>query len=139
MPGKSAYPFTVLAMIFIALLATSCEAPTKKKTFTAEHIEQIKQVLTRLDPSRYRIVLPVFKGGEIVGSEVIGALPITRVRRMASTQDEIEYTETGNLQAIIMEQGAGTHTESQSPGSSVGDRIEKILENIDESEYIFLK
>jgi len=64
---------------------------------------------------------------------------VTEVRRLAS-QRNITFADSGNLQAIVMDsgEGGGSHTESQSGGKDVGRRIEKILRNIDKSEYTFI-
>lgn len=126
----------------VTLTIWACQTPpTEAKDFTPEHVAEIQNLLDELDEDAYRMVLPTFDDGSIVGSEVSGTLSVTEVRRMASEQN-VDYVETGNLQAIFRTcsgGGAGSHTESQSPGSDIGQRIERILANIDESKYVFLR
>jgi hypothetical protein len=112
----------------------------KQKTFTQAEVSEIRSVLKGLDPKNYRIVLPKFENGRIVGSETYGRLSVTEVRRIASISN-IAYDRNGNLQAIFQScngGGAGSHTESQTPGTDIGKRIERIVQNIGRSEYIFI-
>lgn len=130
----------VAALAIISLWNCRTTAPAAKE-FTAEDVAAVRELLTELDPETYRIVLPVFTDGRVVDSATYGSLPVTEVRRLSSLQD-VEYSESGNLQAIFQScsgGGAGSHTESQTPGSDVGRRIERILAHIDESAYVFIR
>jgi hypothetical protein len=137
-------------IVFISLAALACgilscvtngqgRAP-KPKTFSEAEVSAIRSVLKDLDPKNYRIVLPKFKDGRTVGSESYGQLPVAQVRRLASMSN-LAFDKNGNLQAVFCQcngGGEGSHTESQSPGTDIGKRIEKIVQNIGRSEYIFL-
>lgn len=140
---KARWAFAILATGgAVALTIWACRTPpTELKDFTPEDVAQIQALLEELDGDSYHIRLPTFSDGRTVGSEVYGNLSVVDVRRMASEQN-VDYVETGNLQAIFRTcsgGGAGSHTESQSPGSDIGQRIERILANIDESKYVFLR
>lgn len=111
-----------------------------RKDFTEKEVAEIKALLDGFDPKVFRVVLPAFRDRRIVGAETKGSLPVTEVRKVASALN-IPYTESGNLQAVFNScngGGAGSHTESQSAGTDVGRRIERILQNIDKSRYILL-
>ena len=126
------------AVLVAAVWATGCRTGSSAKEFTEADANEVRELLKKLDPAAYRIVLPVFKEGRIVGSEAYGSLPVTEVRKVASLR-QIDYQENGNVQAIFQScsgGGAGSHTESQSPGSDVGKRIEKIIASIDKSRYV---
>ena len=130
-----------LLVLTTSLLAGACQrTKDARKDFTEREVGEIKALLEGFDPKVYRVVLPTFRQGEIVGTETKGSLPVTEVRKVASLLD-IRYTEDGNLQAVFSScngGGAGSHTESQSGGTEVGRRIERILQNIDKSRYVLL-
>jgi len=112
----------------------------KPKTFTKAEVSEIMSLLKARDPNHYRVVLPKFENGRIVGSETYGRLPVTQVRRLASLSNVV-YSENGNLQAIFNPcngGGAGSHVESQSSGTDIGRRIERIVQNIGRSELILI-
>jgi hypothetical protein len=111
-----------------------------QKTFTKAEVSEIISLLKRHDPSHYRIVLPKFEDGRIVGSQTYGRLPVTQVRRLASLSNVV-YSENGNLQAIFQScngGGAGSHVESQTPGSDIGKRIQRIVKNMGSSEFVLM-
>ena len=131
----------VIALIGIGFYFSSCNTgKPDKKTYTAEDISAVLEAVNTLSDSTYRLVLPEFRDGKIVGSKVYGSLAVTQVRRIASSR-ELEYEENGNLQAIFQScsgGGAGSHTPSQSAGQDIGKRIENILSHIDKSEYLLM-
>jgi hypothetical protein len=132
-------PWVLLTTLAAALLVTDSLA-SQRKTFTQKEISEIQELVGSLDPRTYRIVLPVVRNNNVVGSELLGKLPITRVRRVASTKG-IPFKSGGNLQDIFKDVGGpGSHVESRTPvgGKDVADRIEVILQNLDKSEFIFL-
>ncbi|HEY3132947.1 MAG TPA: hypothetical protein VGL91_26080 [Acidobacteriota bacterium] len=113
--------------------------PTQK-TFTKAEVSEIMSLLKGRDPNHYRIILPKFENGRIVGSETYGRLPVTQVRRLASLSN-VPYSENGNLQAIFQScngGGAGSHVESQTPGTDIGRRIDRIVRNIGRSEFVLI-
>jgi hypothetical protein len=112
----------------------------KPKTFTKDEVSEIMRLLRGLDPSSYRIVLPKFEDDRIVGSKTYGRLPVTRVRRLASLSTAL-YSEDGNLQAIFQDcngGGAGSHTPSQTSGTDIGRRIQRIVQNMGKSEFVLM-
>jgi len=131
-------PQMLLGALAAALIVTSSQAG-QRTSFTQKEISEIKRLVRPLDPRTYRIVLPVVKNNRVVGSEVLGKLPITRVRRVASTKGIVKYAASGNLQAIFC-CGPGSHVESKTParGEDIANRVEVILQKLDKSEYIFL-
>ena len=128
-------------LFVILLLAGACQTMRDgEKDFTAKEVSEVKALLDGLDPKVYRVVLPTFGDGKPVGKETKGSLPVTEVRKVASALN-VRYTEDANLQAVFQScngGGAGSHTESQSGGTDVGRRIERILQSIDKSRYILL-
>jgi hypothetical protein len=111
----------------------------RPKTFTKDEVSAITLLLKKLDPKDYRIVLPKFENGRIVGSETYGRLPVTQVRRLASMSN-VAYSESGNLQAVFESDGdgPGSHVESRTPATGVGRRIERIVQNIGRNEFSLL-
>lgn len=110
------------------------------KTFTKTEVSEIMALLKGRDPNHYRIILPKFENGRIVGSETYGRLPVTRVRQLASASN-VAYSENGNLQAIFQScngGGPGSHIEARSTSMDVGRRIDKIVKNIGRSEFILM-
>ncbi len=145
------FRYWLFSCSIIVCVTTSCQKEIGDD-FTQEDVQRITNVLNELDPDTYRVVLPVFKNSEIVGSQVYGNLPITEVRRVAISKG-ISYVETGNLQAIFQScegGGAGSHVNSDSAargndseadadGSAVYDKIDQILANIDKSKFIQIR
>ncbi len=124
----------------VVLFASGCKKQVRDN-FTEQDVQRIQEVLRELNKNEYRIVLPTFDDGEIVGSEVYGSLPVTEVRQVAVSKG-ISYSETGNLQAVFQScegGGAGSHTESESAARGTDDRIDQILENIDKSKFILVR
>jgi hypothetical protein len=116
---------------------TCAESGRTDKSFDEQEIAEIQEALKGLDPAGYRIVLPQLENGRVVGSETYGSLPLTEVRRVASER-AITFVDDGNVQAILSNSGAGSHTESQTPGTDIGRRIETILQGLDKSEYVLI-
>ena len=146
MPRKLILSFVISGCV-LAILIVGCK-PTDRdtKNFTEAEVAQVQAILKDVKPETYRIILPEIKDGKVVGSKTYGSLPVTEVRRVAS-QRNIEFSETGNVQAVFMSQsasaggdgsGAGSHTPSQTPGTDIGSRIEKILERLDKSQYTLI-
>jgi hypothetical protein len=130
-----------LLLFLVLLVAGACQTTRDgRKDFTEKEVGEIKALVADLDPKVYRVVLPTFQDGRIVGAETRGSLPVTEVRKVASALN-VRYAEDANLQAVFQScngGGAGSHTESQSGGTDVGRRIERILQNIDKSRYVLL-
>lgn len=122
--------------------------------FTLATVNAIKTQASRVDPKNYRLVLPVFDrerlGNVIVGSETLGTLPISEVRKLASLRG-VEYVEEANAQSVIWQDLPGGHhqggVDPPPPGAGcssdhktqgLGDRIYDIIQNIDQSQYQFL-
>jgi hypothetical protein len=169
-----------IATVILAVAATlaGCRSRTPEPTFTQEEVANMQALLRsrewtpgtvtlikieagRTASQNYRLVLPVFApdergvpgktgGPTIVGSQTIGKLPVTEVRRLASLR-KLEYDENSNAQAIIFqnaEQGGapggggqgGCESDHSTPahGQDIAARIEDILRNINQSKYIFL-
>jgi hypothetical protein len=126
-------------LLVLCLLAGACQTMSDaRKDFTEKEVAEIKALVEGFDPKVYRVVLPTFTERKIVGAETKGALPVTEVRKVASLLN-VRYSENANLQAVFTScngGGPGSHTESQSAGTDVGRRIERILQNIDRSRYI---
>ena len=138
MPRKLILSFMISACV-LAIFIVGCR-PTDRDTkgFTEAEVAQVQDVLKDVKPEIYRIVLPEIKDGKVVGSKTYGSLPVTAVKMVAS-QRNIAFSEGGNAQAVFSEsRDGGSHTPSQSPGSDIGRRIERILERIDKSQYILL-
>jgi hypothetical protein len=144
MKGNRLLVGAVVLVVLAGLYAAACTpspGSQGRKNFSEAEVAEIKALLTGVEPGTYRIVLPTFRDGQIVGSETLGNLPLTEVQRLAASQNK-QVTEHGNLQAIFAScsgGGAGSHVESQTPGSDLGDRIEKILTGIDQSAYVFIR
>lgn len=168
---------SVLAAAVVAASLAACQQDTRAaaQTFSKEEVAQMQELLrgrdftpgtVRLikaevrgtDPRNYRLVLPTFKQEQgrwvLVGSETIGKLPVTEVRRLASVR-KLEYKEAFNAQAIIFqnaEQGGapgggsggggqgGCEQDHSTPahGEDIAARVENILRNINQSKYLFL-
>src|SRR5262245_1853021 len=112
------------AILLVALPLAGCQSGTNRPAFTQEEVAQMQELLRsreftpgavtlirmeagRTDSRNYRFVLPVFGPPEngrqaIVGSQTIGKLPVTEVRRLASAR-KLEYNENSNAQAIIFQ------------------------------------
>lgn len=165
------------AVLAVAATFAGCQSRTPEPTFTQEEVANMQALLRsrewtpgtvmlikieagRTASQNYRFVLPVFApderganktgGPTIVGSQTIGKLPVTEVRRLASLR-KLEYDETSNAQAIIFqnaEQGGapggggqgGCESDHSTPahGQDIAARVEEILRNINQSKYIFL-
>jgi hypothetical protein len=92
-----------LGISLCALLVLTVGCPrsnTNKKEFTQAEVTEIQAVLKEMDPTNYRIVLPQFRDNRNVGSQTLGTLPITEVRRVAASRNAT-FTETGNVQAVF--------------------------------------
>ncbi len=111
-----------------------------QKDFTQQDVTEVLALLEGADPSTYRIVLPQFRGTEAIGTRTYGALPLVTVQRVASSKN-IAFEPGGNLQAIFKSNGggAGSHTESQTPGNDLGRRIEAIIRNIDQNAFVWVR
>lgn len=130
----------VVSSFVLSILISACGPSNREtKAFTEEEVRQVEAVLNGVGPDTYRIVLPEFRDGKVVGSKTYGSLPVTQVRRVAS-QRNIAFSDSGNVQAVFSSDGggAGSHTESQSPGTDIGRRIEKIIERLDKSQYTLI-
>lgn len=128
-------------LLLPAILGLSSCKKQIRDNFTEQDVQRIQAVLNELSTSEYRIVLPTFDDGEVVGSKVYGRLPVTEISQVAVSQG-ISYSETGNLQAVFQScegGGAGSHTESESAAKGAGDRINQILENLDKSKFILIR
>ena len=169
---RAGSPILIMAGTLTVAATFGCQPPKPEPTFTQEEVAQMQAILrsreftpgairlikaeaARLQPENYRLVLPTFgPGTSIVGSETIGKLPVTEVKRLAS-QRKLEYAENSNAQAIIFqnaEQGgnpgggaggggsAGCQGDHSTPahGHDIAARIEEILRNINQSKYVFL-
>ncbi len=151
---KLRHLWILVAVALFAMGAAGAALPTKAvgKRFTPREVAEIKSLLAKRNRASYRVVLPVFKGQARVGSETLGTLPFTEVRRLAS-QRGLTVHEKGNLQAVLLSDtaggggggggeggGAGSHTPSGSgaTGIDVIERIQATLSNVGESEYLFI-
>lgn len=135
------YTVCALASVVALIALMACRTSDYgRKNFSQAEVNDVLATLKGVPEANYRIVLPQFEGGAAVGSRTYGTLPVTEVRRLAS-QKNITFVDSGNLQAILMDTGggAGSHTESQSGGQDIGRRIDKILRNIDKSQYTFIR
>jgi hypothetical protein len=141
MPKKISLTLVASLFVLSAYFVACRDSDTSRKAFTEAEVAEIQSLLKGLDPADYRVVLPVFRDNKIVSSETHGTLPITEVRRVASTKN-INYVETGNVQAIFASdgKGAGSHTPSDTAakGRDIGIRIERILANLDKSQYVLI-
>lgn len=138
---KTALSATAFAFVGLLVLA-GCQTTDRRKDFSEKEVAEIKTLLEGFDPKVYRVIVPTFKENRIVGSETIGSLPVSEVRKVASVLN-VSYAENGNLQAIFQScngGGAGSHTDSQSGarGADLGRKVESILQNLDKSRYVFL-
>jgi hypothetical protein len=150
-------PWVPAALALCALMAAASrlQPAVPAKDFSAKDVAEIKAELGKLNPSSYRVVLPVFRGRSRVGSQTIGTLPLTEVRRVASLRG-VAFKEKGNLQMILSQGndggggggggggdtggGAGSHTPSQSAakGQDVINRIQLVVSRIGQSRYVFI-
>lgn len=162
---------SIPAILLVAPMLAGCQARTNPPAFTQDEVAQMQELLRsreftpgsvtlirmelgRTDSRNYRFVLPVFgpqaNGRQaIVGSQTIGKLPVTEVRRLASAR-KLEYNENSNAQAIIFQNaeqggapgggGGGCESDHSTPahGEDIAARVENILRNINQSKYIFL-
>lgn len=139
MTKKILVSFIVSACVLSALIIGCRRHAGDTKGFTEADVAQVQAILNGVKPESYRIILPEFRAGKVVGSKTYGSLPVTAVRRVAS-QRNIAFSESGNVQAVFNSDGAGagSHTESQSPGTDIGRRIEKIFAGLDKSQYTLI-
>jgi hypothetical protein len=142
-----------VALCALVIVASRLHPAVQAREFSAKDVATIKAELAKLNPSRYRVVLPVFRGRTHVGSETIGTLPLTEVRRVTSLRG-VAIKEKGNLQVILPQAddtgggggggekggGAGSHTPSGTPatGKDVINRIQSVVSHLDQSRYIFI-
>ncbi len=138
--ARKMLPSVLVSSFVLSILILACRPSDRDtKAFTEEEVRQVEAVLNGVRPDTYRIILPEFRDGKVVGSKTYGSLPVTQVRRVAS-QRNIPFSDSGNVQAVFSPDGggAGSHTESQSPGTDIGRRIEKIIERLDKSQYTLI-
>src|SRR5215510_10466984 len=105
----------VVSSFVLSILILACRSDRDTKAFTEDEVRQVEAVLKEVRPDTYRIILPEFRDGKVVGSKTYGSLPVTQVRRVAS-QRNIAFSDSGNVQAVFSPDGGGpgSHTESQS-------------------------
>lgn len=132
-----------LSLFILCVFATACSRANKKE-FTEAEVAEVKALMKDVNPATYRLVLPTIKDQQVIGSEVQGSLPITEVRRLASVR-KIDFKDTGNLQAIFDPNEAGQSGGQQTPdekpartGQDLANRIEKILQGLDKSQYVLI-
>src|ERR1041384_674081 len=94
----------VVSSFMFSILFLACRYNRDTKTFTEEEVRQVEAVLNGVRPDTYRIILPEFRDGKVVGSKTYGTLPVTQVRRVAS-QRNIAFSDNGNVQAVFSPDG----------------------------------
>ncbi|MFP2905607.1 hypothetical protein ACLESD_11225 [Pyxidicoccus sp. 3LFB2] len=143
---------TVLATVGVAGIATAQRTPTRQ--FTEDDVRQILVELRGVDPSTYYLRLPKFYYGRIVGTVTYGTLPITNVRRLATTLN-VQLNETGNVLTVFDATntgdesggggggggggGPGSHINSASAGTDLSTRIDVLLQDIDQNQFQYLR
>lgn len=132
----------VAVSVWAAALAAGCRtSAAARKDFSESEVAEVRALLKDADPARSRVVLPRFENGRVVGSDVYGSLPITEVQRLATIRN-VAIPGTGNVQVVFANScnggGAGSHTSSQTPGSDLGRRIERVLADVDRSRYVLI-
>lgn len=140
------WALATVAFSVLAVTATRCHPPKPANEFSEREVAQINAELAKLNPSSYRIVLPVFSKRTYLGSETIGSLPVSEVRRIASLRG-VTLPETANMQVILVtpESGGGGGKDGNTPGSHVPafgraviDRIALVASRIDKSRYVLI-
>lgn len=141
----------------------SATAQTTERSITPAQVSQVEQALRGVDPSLYRINLPVFQRGKVVGNRTYGSLPLAQVRQVASAQ-RINLAEKGNLQLVMDPNAAGQSSgantggggasgggggansptngaNSMQPanGKKLAQTLERIMAGVDRNQYVLLK
>lgn len=142
-------------------IASAQTAP--KKNFTAADVSAITHELRGTDPKYYLIRVPVFQRGIIVGSELHGDLPMSKVERLAASL-RVHLDRNANVLAVFDSNDDGGDTSGGGsdgggsdgggsdcsvgggPGSHIpaqafelGNRINVLLRDIETSRYQFLR
>jgi hypothetical protein len=95
---RSLVGLPLVAVVLLFLLGR-CQ-PTAKRALTAADVDRIKAILAQEEPSRYRLTLPEFRDGRVVGTQVIGAMPIDQVELIASRQ-KLTIRPSANLHVVF--------------------------------------
>lgn len=148
----------VLVTVGVACTAVAQRTPAPKRIptrqFTEKDVQAILTELRGVDPSRYHIRLPQFRSGRIVGTKTHGTLPLTEVRRVATTLN-VQLKETGNIITVFDSLnsgdesggggggggggGPGSHINSASAGTDLASRIQVLLKDIDKNQFQYLR
>lgn len=115
------------------------EALTLTRGWTEADVTAVLTELRGVDPSTYRVTLPTFTRGVVTGQATYGRLPLSEVEATA-VRLNVRLQPGANLVAArTCGGGAGSHTESQSPGTDLTRRLDTILASINQNEFQFLR
>lgn len=149
------------ATAFIWFDPTRQQPTPTRHSFTQQDVIRIEKALQGTDPSTYRLILPAFANGRVVGSKTYGSLTMAQVRRVAS-RHRLTIPERGTMQLVMDNNAAGESsgesTTNPDPGPGPdpnpenteagmqptrGDKLARLLDaivrNIDQKQYVFLK
>jgi hypothetical protein len=75
-----------LVAVALVMLFDRCR-PAARRGLTSADVARIQSIVAKEEPSHYRLVLPEFRDGRAVGSQVVGAMPIDQVELIARRQN----------------------------------------------------
>lgn len=149
----------IVVLAVVAVSATALYSQARHRTLTAAQAKEIHDLFVGDDAASYRLSLPVFEGGKVKRTEVYGALPLDRVRQIA-TRKNIPLRTDVQLHAVIIQNDGGDGGNGGSGGSggqggtggtsgTAGgsmqstpankiDRLKQILRGLDQTRYQLL-
>lgn len=141
------------AVVVLSYLGSACGVPLEEpqgadeigtaqdaltRGWTQADVDAIARELRTEQPSSYRVVVPTFTRGIATGQTTLGTLSMGDVS-LTATRLNVQLKPGANVVTAKMCGGAGSHTESATPGTDIARRLDAILANIDASTYQHLR
>jgi hypothetical protein len=136
---KAAAVAAVGVALTSAIGFASVSARTPTHDFTQTDVDRIIAQIRTVPESTFYIRVPTFSTrGGINGSRLYGSLPISQVRRMASSQNVV-LNEDANVMGLVMDPNDASQMASSAQSRRVAVAIDAILADITPSSYQFLR
>jgi hypothetical protein len=140
--------WVIAVFVVVAVSATAAlYSQTRRRSLTAAQAKEIHDLFVGDDPASYRLSLPVFEDGKVKKTEVYGAMPLDRVRQVA-TRKNVPLRTDAQIHAVIGQNTGGTGgtggvsgtaggSMQTTPGNKI-ERLKQILRGLDQTRYQLL-
>ena len=140
--------WVIVVFAVVAVSATvALYSQTRRRGLTAAQAKEIRDLFVGDDPASYRLSLPVFEGGKVTKTEVYGALPLDRVRQVA-TRKSLPFRTDAQVHGVVIQNTGGNGGTGGTSGTSGGsmqttpgnkiERLKQILRGLDQTRYQLL-